>query len=142
MSPGLGAALTGLAWAGGLGLPLLAIALLLAFGGGEPNGQLIGLAVLSMLVGIVLAFQASAHIRAVVSQTRAGVMARLRQARSAEEARHAVRIAAVFVGDPSYSEKAERLSDEKILALCNEIVEKNEAVSRFGPDAGRRPQVR
>jgi len=140
MSPGLGAALSGLAWASGLGLPLLVIALLLAFGGDEPNPQLLGLAVLGMMVGGVLALLASNRIRDQVDDTRAEVLAQLRHARSPEEARSAVRAAAVFAGDPAYSEQAKRLSDEDILALCDEIVEKNDVVAQFGPYARHRPQ--
>ncbi len=142
MSPGLGAAITGLAWAGGLGLPLLAIALLLAFGEDEPSGQLLGLAVLAMLVGAFVALQASTRIRELVNDTRAEVLAQLRHARSPAEARHAVRAAAVFAGDPNYSEQAENLSDEDILVLCDEIVEKNDVVSQFGPYAQHRPHTR
>ncbi len=133
MSPGLGAAITGLAWASGLGLPLLMLALLLAFGEDEPNGQLIGLAVFGILVGGIMAFQAATRIRALVNDTRAEVLARLRHARSPDEARQAVRVAAVFAGDPTYSDQADNLSDEDILALCEEIVDKNDVVSEFGP---------
>ena len=142
MSPGLAAAITGLAWTSGLGFPRLAFALLLAFGGDEPNGQLLGLAVLGMTVGGLVAFQASTRIRALVDGTRAEVLARLRHARSPDEARHAVRAAAVFAGDPTYSEQADSLSDEAVLTLCAEIVEKNDAVARFGPHAQHRPPGR
>lgn len=139
MSPGLGAALSGLAWATGLGLPLLVIALLLAFGGDEPNGQLLGLAVLGMLVGAVFALLASMRIRENVDDTRAEVLARLRHARSPAEARMAIEAAAVFAGDPTYAEQAKTLSDQDVLALCDEILEKNDAVSRFGPYARSGP---
>lgn len=135
MSPGLAAALTGLAWATGLGLPVLAMALLLAFGGDEPSGQLLGLATLALLLGGFLALQASTRLRGLVNDTRAEVMAQLRHARSPAEARLAVRTAAVFAGDPSYAEQAEKLSDGEVLALCEEILEKNDVVARVGPHA-------
>lgn len=140
MSPGLAAALSGLTWAAGLGLPLLTIALLLAFGGDEPSGQLIGLAVLGMMVGGVIAALSTSRIRMLVDDTRADVLAQLRHARSPEEARQAVRAAAVFAGDPNYSEQADRLSDEAILDLCAEIAERNDGVARFGPYAHHSPR--
>lgn len=135
MSPGLGAAMTGLAWATGIGLPLLATALLMAFGGDAPKGQWIGLAILGSLVGGIAAARFTVRVRARIDDTRAEVMARLRHARSPDEARHAVRAAAVFAGDPAYSEQADSLSDEEILLLCAEIAERNESVARGGPYA-------
>lgn len=140
MSPGLGAALTGLAWAGALGLPILAMALILAFGGDEPSAQLLGLAVLGMLVGAFVAAQASIRIRVRVDQTRAEVMARLRHARTPDEARFAVRAAAVFAGDPAYAEHAANLPDDEVVALCEEIASRNDVVAQVGPH--RQPRQR
>lgn len=135
MSPGLAAAMTGLVWTSGLGLPLLAIALILAFGDDEPSGQLLGLAVMSMLVGAFVAAQVSTRIRSRVDHTRAEIMARLRHARTAEEARFAVRAAAVFAGDPDYAERALALPDNEVFKLCDEILAKNDVVARVGPHA-------
>lgn len=140
MTPVVGSALLGLAWATGLGMPLLVLALLLAYGGDQPNGQLLGLAVLGLMVGGAFAFLSSMRIRNNIDHKRAEVLARLRHAHSPAEARVAVEAAAVFAGDANYANQTKKLSDQEILALCDEILEKNERVARFGPHERNRPR--
>jgi hypothetical protein len=131
VNSGLGRAIIGLVWAAALGLPFLAMVFLFGWSGGKANPQILGLCVLAALVGGLLAFRVSQRISESVSYTRKEVMARLRSATSPEEARRAAQVAAVFAGDPGYSEEIENLSDSEVLRLCKEILRRNEPVGRL-----------